>query len=50
MKVEPAADLRAFATVVHQLYVALTEEGFTESQALIVVGVVVSSQLGGESD
>lgn len=34
MKTEPSADIRAYAAYVWQLYVALTDEGFTEGQAL----------------
>lgn len=43
MKVEPNADMRAFAIMLCHLYVALTDEGFTESQALTVIGEVISA-------
>jgi hypothetical protein len=35
---EPAADARAAASTIRQMFVALVHEGFTEHQALIVVG------------
>jgi len=40
--VEPSADLRTFANFLHQAYVALVAEGFTEKQALAVLGTVIS--------
>ena len=36
--IEPAADLREAASTLRQMYLALTYEGFTESEALIIVG------------
>lgn len=44
---EPSADHRAAASALWQMFVALTAEGFTEAQALQIVGVVVSSHFGG---
>jgi hypothetical protein len=36
---EPAADLRGLAQVMRQQFVALVHEGFTEQQALTIIGV-----------
>jgi hypothetical protein len=38
---EPSADLRAAASSVRQMFVALVNEGFTESQALAIVGHIL---------
>jgi hypothetical protein len=46
---EPSADLRTMAAFLWQTYVALTLEGFSEQQALTIIGQIVFSQLGGES-
>lgn len=47
VQTEPSADLRQFASLVRQMYVALKAEGFDEMQALSVVGQVIASTLGG---
>lgn len=41
---EPAAELRQAASGLWQLYVALTNQGFTERQALVVIGHVLANQ------
>lgn len=38
---EPAADIRQLASAVRQTFVALTQEGFTEHQALVIVGQIL---------
>lgn len=38
---EPNADQRAAAANLWQMYVALTKEGFSEQQALVVLGQVL---------
>ncbi len=45
--IEPSADLRQMASATHQIYIALTNEGFTEQQALIIVGQIISASSGG---
>jgi hypothetical protein len=45
---EPAADLRQLASVLFQTFVALTNEGFTEQQALIIVGQILAANSGGK--
>lgn len=47
--IEPSADLRQMASATRQVYTALTNEGFTEQQALIIVGQIISSASGGGS-
>jgi len=39
--VEPAANLRELASFYYQMYVALVAEGFTEQQALRIIGETV---------
>jgi hypothetical protein len=43
---EPAADLRAMASVLWQTYVALTAEGFNERQALRIIADMLSAVTG----
>lgn len=43
--VEPSADLRQFASGVRQMYVALINEGFTERQALAVIGTALAASI-----
>jgi hypothetical protein len=43
--VEPSADTRAGAHSIAEMYVALRREGFTEQQALIIVGQVVAASV-----
>ncbi len=38
---EPAADLRRLASALWQIFVALQSEGFSEQQALVVVGQIL---------
>ncbi len=45
--VEPSADLRRYAHFLRQMFVALTEQGFSEQQALAVVGHVIHANLAG---
>ena len=45
---EPAADIRTFASTMHQMYVALTSEGFTEQQAVTILGQMLAAN-GGKS-
>lgn len=45
---EPASDLRQLASALWQTFVALTQEGFSEQQALIIIGqMLAASQMGG---
>jgi len=46
---EPSADLRAFANTLRQMFVALLSEGFTESQAVAIIGKALSAHMGGKS-
>lgn len=45
---EPSAGLRTMASAFWQMYVALTAEGFTEKQALAIIGQVIAAN-GGKS-
>lgn len=44
---EPSADLRVFASSMRQMFVALTNEGFTEQQALTMIGQVLAASIAG---
>ncbi len=49
MNTEPSADIRVFASAMWQMYVALTLEGFSEQQALVVIGqMLVANMTGGQ--
>ena len=37
-KREPSAEIRQAATTMHELFTALIDEGFTETQALTILG------------
>jgi hypothetical protein len=39
---EPAADMRTAARQLREYYVALVREGFTESEALRIIGMVLA--------
>lgn len=45
--IEPAADLRQLASMLRQTFLALTQEGFTEQQALIIIGQILAANSGG---
>lgn len=47
--VEPSAELRVLASVLRQAYVALVAEGFTEQQALAIVGQLLAANTGGQT-
>lgn len=40
---EPSADLRMVANALRQMFVALVSEGFTEPQALGIIGQVIAA-------
>jgi hypothetical protein len=42
---EPSADLRAMASFCWQTFVALKSEGFTEAQALTIVGELLRATI-----
>lgn len=43
--VEPSADTREAAHGVREMFVALVMEGFTENQALIIVGQILAAAI-----
>jgi hypothetical protein len=48
---EPSADLRNLASMLYQTFIALTNEGFTEQQALVISGqLLYANSGGGEGD
>jgi len=46
-RTEPSAEVRAGAASLWQMFVALCAEGFSEGQALVVIGQVLAAQRGG---
>jgi hypothetical protein len=46
--IEPAADLRQLASVLRQTYLAPVQEGFTEQQALAIIGQILAAHGGGQ--
>lgn len=44
--IEPSADAREFAAATFQIYMALTLEGFTEQQALAIIGQMLAANNG----
>jgi hypothetical protein len=42
---EPSADARAFAKQIRDWYLALLAEGFTEAQALTILGTLLAAQI-----
>lgn len=42
MKVEPSADDRIAAKAMFAMFTALTDEGFTEEQALTIIGQMLA--------
>lgn len=45
---EPSADLRQLASFCRQTFVALLAEGFTEPQALVIVGQIIRAGIAGQ--
>jgi len=50
MKTEPNADMRALANVCWQMYIALTDQGFDEKQALFIVSQAVTAGIFRDKD
>lgn len=46
--VEPSADLRDLAHALFETYTALVNQGFTEQQALTIVGQMLTAGAGGQ--
>jgi hypothetical protein len=46
---EPSADIRLLASVLRQMFVALVAEGFSERQALVIIGQALIAQTKGET-
>ena len=49
IKHEPAADLREMAAALYGMFVALVDQGFTEQQALVIIGQVIAANTGNTS-
>jgi hypothetical protein len=45
---ESAADFRVLAATLRQMYIALREEGFTQGEAVSIVGQVLLASTGGK--
>lgn len=50
-KTEPSADLRTLAATCWQTFIALRDEGFTDTQALTIIGqMLIAARGSGSSD
>ena len=47
-KREPNAEMRKLAASLMQMYLALTQEGFTEQQSLAIIGQAIAAAQGGQ--
>jgi hypothetical protein len=45
--IEPSADMRAFAKMCHEMFVALGMEGFSTQEALTIIGQMIAANTGG---
>jgi hypothetical protein len=43
-KREPSADIRQAAAAMHEVFTALVDEGFSEKQALVIVGQMAAQR------
>lgn len=46
MKTEPTAVMRQFAGGLWQMYTALVDEGFSQQEALTILGQVLAANMG----
>lgn len=46
--IEPTADLRTLANMLRQTFLALNQEGFSEQQALAIIGQILAANAGGD--
>jgi hypothetical protein len=46
---EPTAEIRQAASFVRQWFIGLINEGFTEQQALVIIGQMIVGGSGGKS-
>lgn len=46
-KVEPTSEMRTAAFACYQTFIALTDGGFTEGQALQIIGAMLGGQRNG---
>ena len=46
--IEPSADLRQLASILRQTYLALVQEGFTQQEALTIIGQILAANGGAE--
>jgi hypothetical protein len=49
-RVEPSADMRQAAHSMREMYLALIEQGFSETQACSIIGTMLGQNLGRGSD
>ena len=42
-RIEPNAEMRTLASALWQMFTALTQQGFTEAQALVIIGQTLAA-------
>ena len=47
---EPSAEVRSVARAIREMFIGLTSEGFSEHQALVIVGQMISAQHQGREE
>jgi hypothetical protein len=47
---EPTAEIRTAASFMRQWFVALANEGFSENQALVIIGQMLAAGARGQTD
>lgn len=47
---EPSADLRAAASIWYQAFIAMTDQGFTERQAMTIIGEIIQAAFSANGD
>jgi hypothetical protein len=47
--IEPSANLRELAQMCRETFIALTGVGFTDAQALVIIGHMLRANAGGDS-
>jgi DNA-binding CsgD family transcriptional regulator len=47
--IEPSADMRMLAHTLREMFVALVAEGFSDNEAMQIIGITIAANIGGQS-